>query len=79
FFKSGYEIHILGEVYYSFLFKNSKYIFHSLKEDKNIYDKTRYRKFFSFDTDFNFLSDEEISVICNAERAFLQKNIFDAV
>ena len=79
FFKSGYEIHILGEVYYSFLFKNSKYIFHSLKEDKNIYDKTRYQKFFSFDTDFNFLSDEEISVICNAERAFLQKNIFDAV
>lgn len=76
---SGHEIHILGEVYYPFLFNDDSYIFHYCDYDSQVYCKERYSHFCSFDMDFNFLSDEEINNLCNYERDLLKKYQFDAV
>ncbi|AYG02065.1 cylJ protein [Lactococcus allomyrinae] len=77
--EEGYEIHILGKNFYPFLFENPNYIFHECLADEHIYSEERYKDFFSFDTDFNFLTDEEIKEVCNFERKLLNEYNFSAV
>ncbi|WP_251713293.1 glycosyltransferase [Lactococcus ileimucosae] len=77
--QAGHEIHILGDVFYPFLFQHDAYIFHQCPFDTQVYCRERYQEFFSFDMDFNFLTDEEIRNMCNYERELLVSQQFDAV
>lgn len=78
-FQQGHEIHVIGESHYPFLFDNDAYVVHHCQEDGQIYNKERYESFFSLSTDFNFLSEEEIELVCSKERKILCEGRFDAV
>ncbi|SEI79581.1 CylJ protein [Streptococcus sp. 45] len=77
--QKGHEIHIIGNSYYPFIFNNAAYTWHHCSADNAIYNKERYDFFFSLSTDFNFLTEDEIEMVCDFERKLLRQESFDAV